>query len=274
MTTTDTMTLNEAAQNLLKAGEAHNMSASTLAHVRNTASKTPTGRLTKIAKQTIAEVEQRNDETYNAYLAAVEDFRQALYADRLAEAGPRRYATIAELFKITGGKEITHLYEANYDAYLASRNETIAPEKNGYKTGNTLVFDITPDDPAFKGVRSVSGYSNPVESFNDHKVHLKVYVDELGSLTNATVYRGALFDQTEHRSYRYLDDGFGIEVDRDPAHISLSSYNGTAEEVRVHIKVLEIVVNLIEKLNPLISERKRLEIYSETTLAKKVLGLA
>ena len=224
---------------------------------RRGALKTPKGRISKACKELIKQAEKTWSESANALLVAEDAFLKSLCDDKLAVADRTRDYTIKSLRNLFGGRDVTKLW-ADANAYYHSiRKSATNRDDNGYLNGSIVVLDVTPDSDAFKNVITYNPYGNNSKKNNDLgdvHCHLWVCLNEFGEISRARLFNGkvAVQDPAKPKS-NYLDDGFGINVERSNA-ISISTFNGNTSELKAWGLTLLLASEIIEKIQPLLEK--------------------
>lgn len=235
-------------------------------NARQTADKTPTGRIAKRSQALIdaADVEYKKAKMEQGDLE--EAFRRARWDDKVAAGKLVRHKTLETIRNLfPDAPDVTRLWEAANDHFNKSRNRNPIPDsENGYKNGAIVVLDITPDSPAFKDVVTYRGWTQERKEVSDMRCHLWLYIGETGKVTRAKLYSGKVAERNDEKpSSGYLTDSFGTDLERGELSVSVSTCNGTTSEIRAWGATLMLVSDCIEKLQPVYEERMLIDALTE-----------
>lgn len=268
-TTMQTMpTTREIALEVVQKHAAYKQAAKSAEDYMGTAPRTPTNRLSKNAKIAIDAYEKAKGQAYNELEAAEGKLRESMHKDALACAGTTRHNTLKEITSMFAGATlVTSQWSDAEAAFYAQKSLKERHVNSGYARGNVFVLEIEQHNPAFKNVVSRLGYgSRATTETNDHVAHLMFSLNELGNLCRVRLYAGSRVkigeDGVRHTA-NPIEDGFGIDLCRHSrGELSVSTFNGTTSEVRAWAAKIALAADCLEKLDALLEESRRTELYN------------
>jgi hypothetical protein len=281
MTTTDTtVNLKALAQATLAASAACSKAEEVRRFTETHAARTPTGRYTKSALPAVEAARNACSEAREAYSEAKDAFVDAWYAEDVKQ-GEARIATLRQSFSenilrpLGKSTSVTADWAREQEFFLAHRSDW--KDKTNHWGTRAFAFDITPEQ-GFSNIRSLDrAWDAKSEKRVDYRLHLVVWYSENGYLSSVRLYSGPLRTEPndpKRPSSSPIEDYHGIDIERSGfrGDISISTCNGTTDEVRVWGRTVSIAADLIDAVGQWSTSLPQPN-RSACTRAREVLGL-
>jgi hypothetical protein len=280
MTTTDTtVNLKALAQATLTASAAVAKAYEVKRFTETHAARTPKGRYAKSALPAIEAAGQAVLETSEAYDAAKTAFLDAWYREDVKQGEARiaslRQSFFEEILRPHNSTSVTNQWSDCHEFFLTHRSD-ITNKTNNWGI-RAFAFDITPKQ-GFSNIRTLDrSWDKDSEERVDYRLHLVVWYSENGYLSDVRLYSGPLRTTPNDPKRPFsqpIEDSHGIDIDRHChlGDISISTCNGTTDEVRVWGRTVSIAADLIDA----VGQWKHLRaprFGSACTRAREVLGI-